>query len=83
MAKNLIFFFFFTIHPVSRNKSNIHYVEITSLSFKIRKKIGACTLAKPQAIFQPFLLEILGFIHSYMTGNCNPKLSRGFEAIAI
>ena len=46
-------------------------------------KIGVCTVAKPHAIFQSFLLEMLGFIHSLMTGNFNPKLSKGFEAIAI
>ena len=63
--------------------SKIHYFEITSLSFKIRAKIGVCILAKPHAIFQSFLLEMLGFIHSFTTGNFNPKLSRGFVAIAI
>ena len=69
---------------VSRNnKSNIHYFKITSLSFKTRTKIGVCTLAKPHAIFQSFLLEMLGFILSFITTNFNPKLSRGFEAIAI
>ena len=41
------------------------------------------TLAKPHAIFQLFLLEMLGFIHSFTAGNFNPKLSSGFEAIAI
>ena len=46
-------------------------------------KIGVHTLAKPHAIFQSFLLEMLGFIHSFMTGNFNPKLLKGFEAIAI
>ena len=50
---------------ISRNNmSNIHYFKITSLSFKTRTKIGVCTLAKPQAIFQSFLLEMLGFISS-------------------
>ena len=76
----------FKIQPQSREiKSNIHYFYITSLLsvFKTRTKIGVCTVAKPHAIFQSFLLEILGFIHSLMTGNFNPKLSRGFEAIAI
>ena len=65
------------------NMSNIHYFEITSLSFTIRMKIGICTLAKPHVIFQMFLLEMLGFIYSFKTGNFNPKLSSGFEAIAI
>ena len=46
-------------------------------------KIGVCTMAEPQAIFQSFLLEMLGFIHSFTTCNLNPKLSSGFEAIAI
>ena len=32
--------------------------------------------------FNRFLLEMLGFIHSFMTGNFNPTLSRGFEAFA-
>ena len=41
------------------NKSNVHYFEITSLSFKIRTEIGVCTLVKPYATFQSFLLEIL------------------------
>ena len=69
---------------VSRNnKSNIHNFQIISLSFKTRTKIGVCTVAKPHAIFQSFLLEMLGLIHSFMTGNFNPKLWRGFEAIAI
>ena len=55
---------------VSRNNtSNIHYFEITSLSFKIRTKISVCTLAKPHTIFKSFLLEMLGFNHSFMTGN--------------
>ena len=40
-------------------------------------------VAKPCAIFQSFLLEMLGFIHSSMTGNFNPNLSRGSEPIAI
>ena len=60
--------------------SNIHYFEITFLLFKIRTKIGVRTLAKPHAIFQSFLLEMLGFIHSFTTGKFNPKLSSGFEA---
>ena len=63
--------------------SIIHYFEISSLSFKIRTKTGVCTVAKPHAIFQSFLLEMLDFIQSVMTGNFNPKLSRGFEAKAI
>ena len=33
--------------------------------------------------FNLFLLEMLGFIHCFMTGYLNPKLSRVFEAIAI
>ena len=66
-----------------KNKSNIHYFRIILLSFKTRTKIGVCTLAKTHAIFQSFLLEMLGFILSFMTANFNPKLSRGFEAIAI
>ena len=70
----------FKIHPQSRE---IHLFEIASLSFKIRTKIGICTLAKPHAIFQSFLLKMLDFIHTFMTSNFNPKLSRGFEAIAI
>ena len=74
----------FKIHPQFREiTSNIHYFEITSLSLKIRAKISVCTLAKPHAIFQSFLSEMLGFIHSFMTGNFNPKMSRGFEAITI
>ena len=40
-------------------------------------------MAKPHAIFQSFLLEMLGFIHTFMNGNFDPELSRGFEAIAI
>ena len=37
-------------------------------------------MAKPHAIFQSFLLlEMLSFIHSSMTGNFNPNLSRGSE----
>ena len=69
---------------VSRNfKTNIHYFANTSLSFKIRTKIGVCILANPGAIFQSFLLELLGVIHSSMTGNSNPKLSRDFKDIAI
>ena len=27
------------------------------------------------------VFDMLGFIHSFMTGNVNPKLSRGFETI--
>ena len=38
-------------------------------------------LVKPHAIVQSFLLEMLGFILSFMTGNFNPKLSMGFEAL--
>ena len=69
---------------VSRNnKSNIHYFYIASLSFKIRTKIGVCHMAKPNAILPLFLLEMLGFIHSFMTGNFNHKLSTDFGAIAI
>ena len=45
-------------------------------------KIGVCTLAKPNAIFHSFFLEMLGVIQFY-DGNFNPKLSRGFEAIAF
>ena len=63
--------------------SNIPYFEIISISFKIRTKIGVCTLAKPHAIFQSFLLEMLGFIHSFTASNFNPKLPSSFEAIAI
>ena len=75
--------------------SNIHYFEITSLSFKIRTKIDVCTLAKPHAIFHFlfiylfiiifffFLSEMLGFIHRFTAGNFNPKLTRGLEAISI
>ena len=40
-------------------------------------------MAKTHAIFHSFLLEMLGCFHSFMTGNFNPKLSRGLEAIAI
>ena len=65
------------------NKSNIHYFQITSLSFKTRTKIGVCTVTKPHAIFQLFLLEMLGFNHSLKTGHFNRNLLRGFEAIAI
>ena len=65
------------------NKSNIHYFEITSLSFKMRTKIGVCTLAKTHVIFQLCLLYMLGFIHSFMTGNFNPKLPWKFEAKVI
>ena len=66
---------------VSRNnKSNIHYFQITSISFKTRTKIGVCTVAKPHAIFESILLEMLGSIHSFMTSNFNSKL---FEVIAI
>ena len=60
--------------------SNIHYFEIISLSFKIRTKIGVCTLASDISIV---LMEMLGIIHSFTTGKLNPKLSSGFEAIAI
>ena len=63
--------------------SNIHHFKITSLSLKTRTKIGVCTVAKPDAIFQSFLLEMLGVIHRSMTGNSNPKLLKGFEPIAI
>ena len=52
---------------------NIHYFEISSLSFDIRKKIGVCTLSKPHAIFQSLLLEMLGFVHSFMTGELFPN----------
>ena len=62
---------------------NIRYFEITSLSIKIRTKIGVCTLARPHAIFQSFLLEMLGFIHSFTTSNFNSKLLSGFESLAI
>ena len=55
----------------------------SSLLFKTRTKIGVCTVAKPHVIFQSFLLEMLGFIDTFMTVNFNPKLLRGFEAIAI
>ena len=65
------------------NMSNIHYFQIISLSFKIRTKIGVCTLAKPHAIFQSFLLDMFGFIQSFKTGKFNPILSSGFEATAI
>ena len=40
-------------------------------------------MVKPHAIFQSFLLEMLGFIHSFMIVNFYPKLSRGFKALAI
>ena len=65
--------------------SNIQYFnfEITPLSFKIRTEIDVCTLAKPHAICQSFLLETIGYIHSFMTDNFNHKLPMGFEAIAI
>ena len=63
--------------------SNIHYLDYLPFHLKIRSKIGVCTMAKRHAIFQSFLLETLRFIHSFMAGNFNPKLSRGFEAIAV
>ena len=55
--------------------TNIRYFEITSLSFDIRTKIGVCALAKPHAIFQTFLLKMLGFNtfnHSFTASNFNP-----------
>ena len=64
----------FKIQPQSLEiTSNIHYFEIISLPFKITK-ICVCFLARPHVIFQKFLLEMLGFIHSITTGNFNPKL---------
>ena len=76
---------FQNLSTVSRNnKSNIHYFQITSLSFKLtRTKIGEGNVTKPHAIFQSFLLEMLGFIHRFMTDNFDLKLSNGFKAIAI
>ena len=69
---------------VSRNDtSNIHYFKINSLSFKTRTKIAVCTVTKPHVIFQWFFLEMLDFIHSCLTGNYNPKLLRGFAAVAV
>ena len=71
-----------------RKKKTSQSQEITSIICIIFRLppfhlIGVYTVAKPHAIFQSFLLEMLGFIHSFMTGNINPKPSRGFEAIAI
>ena len=66
------------------NKSNIHYFEITSISFKTRTKIGIiCIVGKPHAIFYSFLLEMLGFIHSFVAGDFNGKISSCLIAIAI
>ena len=59
------------------------YKTIGPLVFKTRTKIGVCTVAKPHVIFQSGLLEMLGFILSFMTGKFNPKLYGGFEAITI
>ena len=42
-------------------------------------KIVVCSLAKKKhGIFQLFLLEMLGYIHSFITDYFNPKLSMGF-----
>ena len=55
--KKYIYIYFQNSATTSRNeksrniKSNIHYFEITSLSYKTRTEIGVCTLAKPHAIF--------------------------------
>ena len=69
------------------------YCEITSQIFiifrlppfhlKQERKLVYAIMTKHHAIFQSFLLEMLGFIHSFMTGNFNLKLSSGFEVKAI
>ena len=65
------------IQPQSREiTSKIKNLEIASLWFKIRRKNGECTLAKPHTIIQSFILEILVNIF-------NPKLSRRFEDTLI
>ena len=71
MTKNRKNLFQNSATVLRNNKSNIHYYQITSLSFKT--KTGVCTEAKPHAIFQSFLFEMLGFIHSSMTGNFDPN----------
>ena len=64
---------------VSRNDtSNIHYFTLPPFHL-----IVVCTVSKPHEIFQSFLMEMLGVIHSFMAGNFNLKLSRSFVAIAI
>ena len=47
------------------NKSNIHYFQITSLSFRIRMKIDVCTKAKPHAIFQSFFVGNVRFYSQF------------------
>ena len=74
----------FKIQPQSREITCQIFINFRLLPFnlKIRTKIGVCIMAKTLAIFQLCLLEMLGCIHSFMTGTINPKLSRGVEAIA-
>ena len=50
----------FKLQPHPREITIQIFIILTlPLSFKIRTKIGECTLAKPHAIFQSFLLEML------------------------
>ena len=66
ITKNL-----FKIQPQSR--------EIKCQIFIILRLKGVCTLGRPHAIFQSFLLEMLDFIQSFTTSNFNPN----YRAIAI
>ena len=68
--------------------SNIHYFElITTLSFKIKTKISSKTTCDISIVFVgkvscDISIVFVGKV-SFTTGNFNPKLSSGFEAISI
>ena len=75
----------FKIQPQSREITSQIFIifRLPPFHLKQRTNIDVCTVAKPYAIFQSFLLEMIGLIHTFITGIFNLKLSRGFEAIAI
>ena len=70
---------FQNLSTVSRNnKSNIHYFQITSLSFKTRTKCDKTT-CDISIVF----VGNVRFYSQFMTDNFDLKLSNGFKAIAI
>ena len=75
----------FKIQPQSREITSQIFIifRLPPFHSKQEQKLVYALWQNHMRYFNRFLLETLGFIHSFMTGNFNPKLSRGFDAIAI
>ena len=75
----------FKIQPQSREMTRQIFLIVSLPPFHLKQeqKIDIYTVAKPHVTFQSFFLEMLDCIHSLMASKFNPKLSMGFEAIAI